>query len=154
MKILKVSINNRRKAISIETKRGIMEFPISKLDLRPTSSNKIKSIFVDPELGREAVTYVLESGRENSVHLDAFLEYNRDPDYLRMLFLFELTVRAQKEMKSSKISKNEVCRRLATSASQLARLLDQTNQKKSVDKMLDLLTVLGVEVRPEFIKVA
>lgn len=33
-------------------------------------------MFVDPELGREAITYRLESGREGSVHIDAVLEYN------------------------------------------------------------------------------
>src|SRR5690606_38420310 len=102
----------------------------------------------------EAVTYFLGSGKENSLHLDAFLEYNKDPDYLRMLFLYELTVEAQKVMKKSKLSKNEVCRRLKTSASQLARLLDRTNQKKSVDKMLGLLAVLGVNVKPDFENVA
>lgn len=32
----------------------------------------------------------------------------------------------------------------------MARLLDQTNQNKSIDKMRELLTVLGVVVEPEF----
>jgi hypothetical protein len=154
MKIKKVSLNNRKKSICIETRKGDFEFPFAKLDVRPTAKNKIKEIFVDPELGREAVTYFLESGVENSVPLDAFLEYNKDPDYLRMLFLFELTLKSQTEMKKSKLSKNELCRRLKTSPSQLARLLDQTNHKKSVDKMLELLAVLGVNVKPEFEDVA
>ena len=154
MKINKVSLNNRKKTICVETRKGMFEYPFAKLDIRPTAKNKIREIFVDPELGREAVTYFLESGKENSVHLDAFLEYNKDPDYLRMLFLYALSVEAQKAMKKSKLSKNEVCRRLKTSASQLARLLDQTNQKKSVDKMLELLAVLGIHVKPEFEDVA
>ena len=34
------------------------------------------------------------------------------------------------------------------------RLLDQTNNKKSVDKMLELLAVLGVNVKPDFEEVA
>jgi predicted XRE-type DNA-binding protein len=154
MKINKVSLNNRKKVISIETRKGVLEYPFAQLDIRPTSKNKIVKIFVDAELANEAVTYYLESGKENSVHLDAFLEYNQDPDYLRMLFLFELTVKAQKYIKKSKLSKNAVCRRLKTSASQLARLLDQTNNKKSVDKMLELLAVLGVSVKPDFEEVA
>ncbi len=37
-------------------------------------------------------------------------------------------------------------RRLGTSASQLYRLLDPTNYKKSVDQMLALLLVLGCDV--------
>ena len=154
MKINKVNLNNRKKTICVETRKGNFEFPFAKLDVRLTAKNKIKEIYVDSELGREAVTYFLESGKENSLHIDAFLEYNKDPDYLRMLFLYELTVKAQKAIKKSKLSKNAVCRRLGTSASQLARLLDQTNRKKSVDKMLELLAVLGVNVKPEFEDVA
>lgn len=57
-------------------------------------------------------------------------------------------------MKKSKIAKNEVCRRLGASPSQLARLLDQANHVKSVDKMLELLAVLGVHVMPDFEEVA
>ncbi len=154
MKINSVTLNNRKKTICIETRKGVLEYPFGKLDVRPTAKNGIKEIFVDSELGNEAVTYLLESGKENSVHVDAFLEYNRDPNYLRMLFLFELTIKAQYSMKKAKISKNEVCRRLGTSASQLARLLDQANHKKSVDRMLELLAVLGVNVKPEFEDVA
>jgi hypothetical protein len=67
-----------------------------------------------------------------------------------MIFLFEVTLKAQRTMKKSKLSKNEIFRRLGTSASQLARLLDQPNQKKSADKMLELLAVLGINVKPEF----
>jgi hypothetical protein len=154
MKINRVSLNNRKKTICVETRNGTFEYPFAKLDIRPTAKNGIKEIFVDSELGGEAVTYFLESGKENSLHLDAFLEYNKDPDYLRMLFLYELTVEAQKALRKSKLPKNEVCRRLKTSASQLARLLDQTNQRKSVDKMLELLAVLGVHVKPGFKDVA
>lgn len=154
MKINKVIINNHKKVICIETKKGLLEYPFANLDVRPTLKDKMKEAFVDPELGNEAVTYRLESGKENSLHLDAFLEYNRDPNYLRMLFLFELTVKAQQALKKSKIAKNEVCRRLGTSPSQLTRLLDQTNHVKSVDKMLELLAVLGVHVMPDFEEVA
>jgi hypothetical protein len=154
MKINNVSLNNSKKTIRIETRNGAFEIPFSKLDLPPTAKNRIKEIFVDAELGKEAITYYLESGQENSVHLDAFLAYNKDPSYLRMIFLFELTLKAQMALKKSTLSKNEVCRRLETSPSQLARLLDQTNHNKSVDKMLELLAVLGINVKPEFEEVA
>lgn len=154
MKINNVSVNNSKKSIRVETKQGAFEVPFSKLDLPPTAKNKIKNIFVDAELGKEAITYFLESGQENSVHLDAFLEYNKDPNYLRMIFLFELTLKAKMAVKKSRLSKNEICRRLQTSPSQLARLLDQTNQNKSVDKMLELLAVLGINVKPDFQDVA
>jgi hypothetical protein len=33
-------------------------------------------VFIDAELGGEAFTYVLASGREGTVHVDHVLEYN------------------------------------------------------------------------------
>ena len=42
--------------------------------------------------------------------------------------------------------KREVIRRLGTSPAQLYRLLDQTNYRKSVDKLLSLLQVLDCDV--------
>ena len=150
MKIRKVEIDNRKKSVLITTAKGDYSLPFVKLPLPPALKNKITDIFVDKELGKEAITYFLESGDEESVHLDVFLDFNREPDFLRKLFLFKLTHKAQESLVQSKLSKNEICRRLKTSPSQLARLLDQTNHKKSVDKMLELLAVLGVTVEPEF----
>ena len=40
----------------------------------------------------------------------------------------------------------EISRRLRTSATQLYRLLDQTNTRKSVDQLLALLQVLDCDV--------
>ncbi len=44
------------------------------------------------------------------------------------------------------LSKREIIRRLGTSAAQFYRLLDQTNDTKSVDQMLRLLNVLDCDV--------
>jgi len=150
MRIKKVTANNRKKSIDITVGASELSLPYSKLDLKPSSKNTITNIFVDKELGKEAITYVLESGKEDSVHLDSFLNYNQDPTHLRERFLFELTIASQKAIKSSSISKNEICRKLKTSPAQLSRLLDQTNKRKSVDKMLELLAVLDIEVKPIF----
>jgi len=62
------------------------------------------------------------------------------------LLLYNLTIEAQKRTASSPLSKREIIRRLGTSAAQLYRLLDQTNYRKSVDKLLKLFRVLGCEV--------
>lgn len=150
MRIKKFQINNHRKCLTINTAKGSFDYPLARLEGYCSNLNKIFEIYIDSELGNEAITYILESGKEYSIHLDVFLDYNRDPDFLRMIFLYELSVQAQKALKSSDLSKNEVCRRLKTSPSQLNRLLDQKNRKKSVDKMLELLAVLGVSVKPVF----
>lgn len=146
MKIRGVTINNRKKSIEIETRKGILNLPFARLRVKPTARNRITEIYVDPELGRKAVTYRLASGREDSVHLDAFLDYNRDPEFLRKITLHKLTLEAVKAMDASRLSKQEVIRRLKTSPSQLYRLLDPSNQRKSMDEMLRLLSVLGLNI--------
>ena len=99
-----------------------------------------------PGAGREAFTYVLQSGRSGTGHVDQVLEYNQDPTYLRDLLLYRLTIEAQKRIAESPLSKREIVRRLGTSAAQLYRLLDQTNYRKSVDQILALLQVLNCDV--------
>ena len=146
MKITKVAANNRKRAFEVTTESGVMAFPYAKLPLAPSVEDPIAHLYVDPELGCEGFTFVLESGAEESLHVDAVLEYNEDPSYIRDLLLHELTVEAQTRLERSPLSKREIIRRLGTSASQFYRLLDTTNYTKSVDSMLDLLRVLDCEV--------
>ena len=146
MKIQSVTINNRKKTVEIDTRKGIFGLPFAKLRVKPTANNRIAEIYIDPELGRRAITYRLASGGEDSVHIDAFLDYNRDPDFLRKVTLHKLSLEASKAMKASGLSKHEVVRRLKTSPSQLYRLLDPSNHRKSIDEMLRLLSVLGCKV--------
>lgn len=146
MKIKKVEHNNRKKAFQISTHSKVYLFPYAKLDTRPSSKDMVREVYVDRELGREAFTYVLESGQEDTVHIDHVLEYNQDPTYLRNTLLYKLTLEAQKQVDKSRLSKREIIRRLGTSASQFYRLLDQTNYKKSFDQLLTLLAVLDCEV--------
>ncbi len=142
MKIGSVTANNRRRCFEIETTKGTFTFPFLKLDLLPSRTNRVKEVYVDPELGNEAITYVLESGEEDSVHADDFLNYNKDPDYMRDLALYKLTLKAGKLLKESKLPKRELARRLATSPAQVYRLLDPANQRKTIDQMVRLLACL------------
>jgi hypothetical protein len=146
MKIRNVSANNRRKAFEIEVRDDLLLFPYARLRIRPERQNRVVEVYVDPELGREAFTYVLENGEEDSVHIDEVLEYNEDPDYLRNLLLYKLTVEVQERVSASQLSKREISRRLGTSASQFYRLLDQTNYRKSLGQLLALLHVLDCDV--------
>lgn len=146
MKIRNVSANNRRKAFEIEVRDDLLLFPYARLRIKPERQNRVVQVYADPELGREAFTYVLENGEEDSVHVDEVLEYNEDPDYLRNLLLYKLTVEAQKRVAASQLSKREIIRRLGTSASQFYRLMDQTNYRKSVGQLLALLHVLDCDV--------
>jgi hypothetical protein len=146
MKIRKVTFNNRKKAFEVDTYRKSYLFPYAKLEVTPSRENPIQNVYIDRELANEAFTYELESGDEGTVHIDHVLEYNRDPGYLRDQLLYKLTLAAQDGVSHSSLSKRELIRRLGTSPAQFYRLLDQTNYKKSLDKLLALLHVLDCEV--------
>lgn len=146
MKIRSVTTNNRRKAFELAAGKKRLLFPFAKLDVAPTADDPVAKVSVDRELGGEGFTYVLESGREGTVHIEHVLEYNQDPDHLRDLLLYRLTLEAQKRMDTTPLAKREIIRRLGTSPAQLYRLLDQTNYRKSIDQMLRLLQVLDCEV--------
>jgi hypothetical protein len=146
VRIKRAAVNNNRKALEIETSKGRLCLPFAKLRVQPTAENPVAEMFVDAELGRRAVTYRLASGAEDSVPLDAFLDYNRDPDYLRKMTLYSLTLKALELVKRSALSKREIARKLKTSPAQLYRLLDPANYQKSVDQMMRLAASLGYEV--------
>lgn len=146
MKIQSVAPNNRKKAFELKTSRKTFQLPYSKVDPQPSVADPITQLFVDKELGREGFTYVLESGKEGTVHVEQVLEYNQDPSYLRDALLYKLTLEAQKRIEASPLSKREIIRRLGTSATQLYRLLDQKNYRKSVDQLLSLLHVLDCDI--------
>ncbi len=153
MKILEVEANNRRRSFEVRTRRGVFSFPYAKLEVRPVpGSDGVQRVFPDPEAGDEAFTYVLESGAEDTVHLDAVLEYNQDPEILNEIILHRLTLECRRALEGSDLSKRALARALGTSPTQLYRLLDPTYYGKSVGQMAALLSLLGkhvdVVVRP------
>jgi predicted XRE-type DNA-binding protein len=146
VRITTVTANNRKKAFEVRTRRGEWLFPYGKAEPSPTASDPLVALYVDPELGREGFTYLLASGAEGSVHIDHVLDYNEEPGYMRDLLLHNLTVQALERIEASPLSRREIIRRLGTSPAQFYRLIDPTNYRKSVDKLLVLLQVLDCEV--------
>jgi len=146
VKIRSVKPNKHKRAFEVSTWRDKYIFPYVRAEPVPTAADAVVSVLVDGELGREAFSYVLESGREGTVHVEQVLEYNEDPAYMRDLLLYKLTLEAQQRLEASPLSKREIIRRLNTSPAQFYRLLDQTNYRKSLDKLLLLLRVLDCEV--------
>ncbi len=146
MKIRSVAHNNRKRTFEVRTGKKILVLPFSKVEPRPSSDDPIVRLFVDPEAGREAFSYVLNSGSAGTVHVEQVLEYNQDSAYLRDRLLYRLTLEAQKRIARTPLSRREIVRRLGTSASQLYRLLDQTNYRKSLDQIVALLQVLNCEI--------
>lgn len=147
MKIRKVEANNRKGEFRVRTYSGdSYVFPYVKADLKPDPDNKVADAHVDRELGSEAFTYTLESGDEGSIHLDRVLEYNENPTYLRDSLVYNLTVEARRRIDGSGQSRRELARRLRTSVPQLYRLLDPTNNRKSINQLVSLLQILDCSV--------
>ena len=147
MKVKNVSTNNKRKEFSVDTYSGTAYiFPYAEADPRPDSKNRIEEVFVDNELGNEAITYVLNSGDEGSIHMEQILEYNEDPNYMAELLTYKLTLQARQGIKNSGLSRRQIARRLKTSVPQLYRLLDPANTSKSINQLVALLHVLNCEV--------
>jgi predicted XRE-type DNA-binding protein len=146
VKVRSVSVDRRKKAFILEAAGHAYEYPFAKARPRPTPSNPVAWARVDPEIAREGFSYGLASGREGTIHVEQVLEYNQDPGTLRNLLLYKLTLTAQKRIEVSPLSKRAIARRLGTSSAQLYRLLDQTNHRKSIDRLLALLQVLDCEV--------
>jgi len=146
VKIRRVEQNNKKKCFEVTTAKGTFTFPFSRLKNTPKADDRVDELFVDKELGSEAFTYRLSSGKEGSVHVDQVLEYNQDPDYMRQTLLYKLSIQAQKLISMRKIPKREVIRRMHTSPTQFYRLIDQTNYQKTIDQMVKLLAALDCPV--------
>ena len=146
MKITGIDFDNLKKQFLITTSETLFTFPYGKSYCVPSRDNPIKKIWIDEDFGGDAFSYMLHDGQDGTVHMDHILEYNRDPNYMTELLLYKLTIEAKRHLKQGQMSNREIIRRLGTSASQYYRLLDQTNTAKSINKMLNLLQVLGCEV--------
>lgn len=146
MEIERVVINNRKRAFEVHTAQAVYPFPFAKLRVRPSKEDPIVEVYVDEEVGREGFTYRLASGLEDTLHVDAVLDYNEDPAFMRSLLAYRLTVAVKEAVEKSDLSKREIIRRLGTSPSQFYRLIDTTHHDKSVGQLLFLLHVVGHEV--------
>ena len=146
MKIDNVTWNNRAAEFTVEAAGRSLTFPFAKLRTEPSTTNRIVDAFPDPELGNEAFTYWLASGDEDSIHLDAILDFHRDPAYMSEVLMHQLTVQALQALKQSQLGKRQLARLLDTSPAQLYRLLDPTDHGKSLGQMLALLHFLGRKV--------
>jgi len=146
MKIRSLRMNNHKKAFELRTYKDRYEYPYAMLDTQPTDEDRIVNAYIDPDLGNEAITYELTSGAEDTIHIDRILEHNRDPSYMRDLLLYKLTIEAKKLVESSPVGIRELGRRLGTSPTQIYRLLDEENTRKSLDRVFELLSVLQCRI--------
>jgi hypothetical protein len=150
VKIRSVKANKRRSAFEVTASGKRLTFPFARLDPRPMPDDPLVKVFVDPELGAEGFTYVLKSGREGTVHVEDVLEYNQDPNYLRDLLLYRLTLEAQKRVAATPLAKRELIRRLKSTHSRFptGRRAARRERRAAFDQ--DVRSVCGSVTVPGF----
>lgn len=146
MIVRSVTLNRRKRCLDVRVGTRKYSYPCSRIAGQPSVGDRIAEVFVDPEIAREGFTVRWDSGREETVHVEQVLDYNRDPGLLREQVLYALTLEAQRRLAASGLARREVIRRLRTSPAQLYRLLDPMRTRKSVDQLLRLLSVLDCAV--------
>ncbi|HEY7315938.1 MAG TPA: hypothetical protein VIE89_00055 [Candidatus Binatia bacterium] len=85
-------------------------FPYVKATPSPTSDDPVTRVYVDRELGGEGFSYELQSGKTGTVHAEQVLDHNLDPNYLRDLMVYQLTIEAQRRIADGPLSKREIIR--------------------------------------------
>ncbi len=150
-KFKSVDHDNKKKVFHLEYTSGLkIECPYSALGIKKAVVEAVP----DKESGRHSFYFVLENGQKEVVPFDQPLHIVQNPEYVREQTLYEVTKQLNEFLKKSNVSKRELARRLETSLSQLARLLDTTNYKKELSRLIELAAMLNYEFVWEFKKAA
>jgi len=143
--------DNKKRVFHLEYSSGLkIECPYSALDIR----GKIIDAAPDPEVGRHSFYFIDDSGKKEFVPFDQPLHIVQHPEYVKQCTLYEVTKQLNVFIKQAKVSKRELARRLGTSLSQLSRLLDTTNYKKELVRLIELAAILNYEFKWAFKKAA
>ena len=146
-KFKKVELDNKKRVFHLKYTSGLkLECPYSTLGIR----SKVIEAAPDTEAGRHSFYFILENGKKEFVPFDQPLHIAQNPEYVKEQTLYEVTKQIHEFIKKSKVSKRELARRLGTSLSQLARLLDTTNYKKELSRLIELAAMLNYEFKWQF----
>ena len=96
--------------------------------------------------------FVSESGEKDYVPYDKPLHIAQVPEYAKEQALYKMTKAINEFIRKEKVPKRELARRLHTSTSQLTRLLDPTNHKKELSRLIEIAALLNYEFKWEFKK--
>lgn len=150
-KFKKVEFDNKKRSFHLEYTTGLkIDCPYFSLGIK----GKVVEAALDPEVGGHSFYFVMESGKKDYVPFDQPLHIVQNPEYIKEQTLFEMTKRLNEFIKKEGVPKRELARRLNTSLSQLSRLLDTTNYKKELSRLIEIGAMLNYEFKWEFKKVA
>lgn len=150
-KFRRVEFDNKKRLFRLGYTSGLkVECPYSALGIR----GKVVEAAPDKEVGRHSFYFILDDGKKDYVPFDQPLHIAQHPEYVRQQTLYEVTRQLSEFIAREKVPKRELARRLGTSMSQLLRLLDTTNDKKELSRLIELAAMLNYEFKWEFKKVA
>ena len=150
-KFRKVGYDNKKRVFRLGYTSGLKsECPYSALGIR----DKVVEAGPDREAGRHSFYFVLDNGKKDFVPFDQPLHIVQHPEYVKQRTLYEMTKKMTEFIEREKVSKRELARRLGTSTSQLSRLLDTTNYKKELSRLIELAAILNYEFKWAFKRAA
>lgn len=150
-KFKKVAFDNKKRVFILEYTSGLkVDCPYSCLGIK----GKIIEAGSDVEVGHHSFYFVTENGKKDFVPYDQPLHIVQNPEYVKHQTLYEVTKQLNGLIEKAKVPKRELARRLGTSLSQLARLLDATNYKKELSRLIELAVMLNYEFKWSFKKAA
>lgn len=150
-KFNKVAYDNKKKVFRLAYTSGLkLECPYSALGIR----SRVVEAAPDAEVGYHSFYFILNDGKKGFVPFDQPLHIVQNPEYAKERALYEVTKKINEFIAVEKIPKRELARRLQTSLSQLARLLDTTNYKKELSRLIEIAAMLDYEFKWKFKKAA
>ncbi len=148
-KFKSAEFDNKKRVFHLTYTSGLtLDCPYSALGIK----EKIVESAPDSEVGGHSLYFITESGVENYVPYDQPLHIVQNPEYVKQQALFEMTKKINGFIKIEKVSKRELARRLNTSMAQLLRLLDTTNYKKELSRLIEIASILNYDFKWEFQK--
>ncbi len=144
-----VTFDNKKRVFCLHYTSGLkLDCPYSALKIK----GRVTAAAADMETGGHSFYFVLESGKKDYVPYDQPLHIAQLPENAKQQALYEMTKTINEFIRKERISKRELARRLNTSLSQLARLLDTTNYKKELSRLIEIAALLNYEFKWEFKK--
>jgi hypothetical protein len=144
-----VGFDNKKRVFKLEYTSGLkVVCPYSVLGIR----EKVKDAGPDSEAGEHSFYFVVESGKKEYIPYDQPLHVVQNPEYVKHETLYQMTKAINGFISKEKIPKRELARRLSTSMSQLSRLLDNTNYKKELSRLIEIAAMLNYEFKWQFKK--
>jgi hypothetical protein len=113
-------------------------------DKKIGNENRFASIAIDPELGDQAASFVLEDGTRGDFPAD-FVLYHCDPTY-DWAPINQLKKMLKDKIGASKLSVRVLADALNTSPSQVVRLLQKNQASKQLLQLLKLAELAGYRV--------